>query len=65
MSVSIWKHEYFFALIMKGITQLRLSLDILFLVRRYYMPGDDHGSYEDPFNTWAMFMNSRNIQIAL
>ena len=31
---------------------------------RYYMPGDDHGSYEDPFNTWAMLMNSRNIQIA-
>ncbi len=31
----------------------------------YYMPGNDHGSYEDPFNTWAMFMNSRNIQIAL
>jgi hypothetical protein len=30
----------------------------------YYMPGDDHGSYEDPFNTWAMLMNSRNIQVA-
>mmetsp|Transcript_13314 Transcript_13314/g.21456 ORF Transcript_13314/g.21456 Transcript_13314/m.21456 type:complete len:218 (+) Transcript_13314:1-654(+) len=30
----------------------------------YYIPGDDHGSYEDPFNTFAMFMNSKNIQIA-
>ncbi|KAL9185690.1 hypothetical protein ACHAXT_003467 [Thalassiosira profunda] len=30
----------------------------------YYLPGDDHGSYEDPFNTWAMLMNSRNIQVA-
>jgi drug/metabolite transporter (DMT)-like permease len=30
----------------------------------YFMPGDDHGSYEDPFNTWAMLMNSRNIQVA-
>jgi hypothetical protein len=29
----------------------------------YYLPGDDHGSYEDPFNTLAMFMNSKNIQI--
>lgn len=28
------------------------------------MPGDDHGSYEDPFNTWAILMNSRNIQWA-
>ncbi|KAL7532385.1 hypothetical protein ACHAXR_004596 [Thalassiosira sp. AJA248-18] len=30
----------------------------------YYMPGDDHGSYEDPFNTWDMLMNSRNLQVA-
>lgn len=36
-----------------------------FLCFRYYMPGDDHGSYENPFNTWAMLMNSRNIQFAL
>jgi len=28
------------------------------------VPGNDHGSYEDPFNTWAMFVNSRNIQLA-
>lgn len=30
----------------------------------YFLPGDDHGSYEDPFNTWAMFMNTSTIQIA-
>jgi hypothetical protein len=30
----------------------------------YYLPGSDHGSYENPFNTYAMFMNSDNIQIA-
>lgn len=30
----------------------------------YYLPGDDHGSYEDPFNTWYMIANSTSIQIA-
>eukprot|EP00537_Pseudo-nitzschia_pungens_P019383 CAMPEP_0172406526 /NCGR_PEP_ID=MMETSP1061-20121228/71025_1 /TAXON_ID=37318 /ORGANISM="Pseudo-nitzschia pungens, Strain cf. pungens" /LENGTH=442 /DNA_ID=CAMNT_0013142163 /DNA_START=24 /DNA_END=1352 /DNA_ORIENTATION=+ len=30
----------------------------------YYLPGDDHGSYEDPFNTWYMIKNSTTIQIA-
>lgn len=30
----------------------------------YFLPGDDHGSYEDPFNTWYMFVNERHIQIA-
>lgn len=30
----------------------------------YYLPGDDHGSYEDPFNTIHMFMNSSTIQNA-
>jgi len=30
----------------------------------YYLPGDDHGSYEDPFNTWAMFQSSGTIQAA-
>jgi hypothetical protein len=29
----------------------------------YYLPGSDHGSYEDPFNTWYMFSNSSTIQI--
>ena len=30
----------------------------------YYIPGSDHGSYEDPYNTWDMFVNSKNIQLA-
>ncbi|KAL3903595.1 MAG: hypothetical protein SGILL_010385 [Bacillariaceae sp.] len=30
----------------------------------YFLPGDDHGSYEDPFNTWYMFVNEPHIQIA-
>ncbi|KAL3945357.1 MAG: hypothetical protein SGBAC_000562 [Bacillariaceae sp.] len=30
----------------------------------YYLPGDDHGSYEDPWNTYHMIMNSSTIQSA-
>ena len=30
----------------------------------YFLPGDDHGSYEDPFNTWYMIVHSNTIQIA-
>ena len=30
----------------------------------YYLPGDDHGSYEDPWNTWYMIANNTTIQIA-
>jgi drug/metabolite transporter (DMT)-like permease len=30
----------------------------------YLLPGSDHGSYENPFNTYAMFVNSPNIQFA-
>lgn len=30
----------------------------------YFTPGDDHGSYEDPFNTWYMITHSTTIQIA-
>ena len=30
----------------------------------YYLPGDDHGSYEDPFNTYDLFMASSTIQWA-
>ena len=28
----------------------------------YYTPGEDHGSYENPFNTWEMIKNSGVIQ---
>lgn len=30
----------------------------------YFVPGQDHGSYEDPFNTWYMIVNNRPIQWA-
>jgi hypothetical protein len=30
----------------------------------YYLPGDDHGSYEDPFNTWYMVTSDSTIRIA-
>jgi predicted Na+-dependent transporter len=30
----------------------------------YFLPGDDHGSYENPFNTWYMFVHNGHIQIA-
>jgi len=29
----------------------------------YYLPGPDHGSIENPFNTYALIMNSQLIQI--
>ena len=47
---------------------LRLSscAEIRFLLHvRYYIPGDDNGSYEDPFLAWSVFVNSRNIQMAM
>jgi drug/metabolite transporter (DMT)-like permease len=28
----------------------------------YYLPGDDHGSYEDPYNTYHMVLASSTIQ---
>lgn len=28
----------------------------------YYIPGVDHGSFENPWNTWAMFVNTPSIQ---
>lgn len=28
----------------------------------YNLPGADHGSIEDPYNTWAMFQNSPEVQ---
>jgi predicted Na+-dependent transporter len=30
----------------------------------YFLPGDDHGSYENPFNTWHMFIHETHIQVA-
>ena len=31
----------------------------------YFLPGDDHGSYEDPFSTWNMIKQSTDIQISV
>jgi len=48
---------------MEGFWGTFLGIFVMYPIA-YYMPGDDHGSYEDPFNTWAMIVNSRNIQLA-
>eukprot|EP00584_Thalassiosira_punctigera_P007795 CAMPEP_0172532542 /NCGR_PEP_ID=MMETSP1067-20121228/5560_1 /TAXON_ID=265564 ORGANISM="Thalassiosira punctigera, Strain Tpunct2005C2" /NCGR_SAMPLE_ID=MMETSP1067 /ASSEMBLY_ACC=CAM_ASM_000444 /LENGTH=481 /DNA_ID=CAMNT_0013317073 /DNA_START=144 /DNA_END=1589 /DNA_ORIENTATION=+ len=48
---------------MEGFWGTVLGIVIMYPIG-YFMPGDDHGSYEDPFNTWAMLVNSRNIQLA-
>eukprot|EP00573_Skeletonema_grethae_P002975 CAMPEP_0201687188 /NCGR_PEP_ID=MMETSP0578-20130828/1351_1 /ASSEMBLY_ACC=CAM_ASM_000663 /TAXON_ID=267565 /ORGANISM="Skeletonema grethea, Strain CCMP 1804" /LENGTH=471 /DNA_ID=CAMNT_0048171321 /DNA_START=110 /DNA_END=1525 /DNA_ORIENTATION=- len=48
---------------MEGLWGTILSLCVMYPLG-YYFPGSDHGSYEDPFNTWEMFTHSRNIQIA-
>jgi drug/metabolite transporter (DMT)-like permease len=46
---------------MEGFWGTLLCLLLLYPLA-YYSPGDDHGSYEDPFNTWCMFWNSATIQ---
>lgn len=48
---------------MEGFWGTVLGIFVMYPIA-YMMPGDDHGSYEDPFNTWAMFLNSKNIQVA-
>jgi drug/metabolite transporter (DMT)-like permease len=48
---------------MEGLWGTILCLFVVYPLA-YYIPGNDHGSYENPFNTFAMFMNSTNIQIA-
>ncbi|GAX17966.1 hypothetical protein FisN_18Hh177 [Fistulifera solaris] len=47
---------------MEGLWGTLLSLCVLYPVA-YYLPGDDHGSYENPFNTWYMLVNSTDLQI--
>ena len=46
---------------MEGVWGTFLCL-VLIYPAVYYLPGDDHGSYEDPFNTWSMIMNTPSIQ---
>jgi len=40
-----------------------LCVAVLFPIA-YWVPGNDHGSYEDPFSTWSMLLSSVDIQIA-
>jgi hypothetical protein len=49
---------------MEGVWGTVLSVCVMYPIG-YFMPGDDNGSYEDPFNTWAMLVHSKNIQVAL
>jgi len=48
---------------MEGLWGTVLCLTVVYPLV-YYLPGEDHGSYEDPFNTYAMFMDSPVIQYA-
>jgi len=48
---------------MEGFWGTFFSLVLVYPIA-YFLPGDDHGSYEDPFNTWYMIANSKSIQIA-
>lgn len=48
---------------MEGLWGTLLCVTVVYPLA-YYLPGDDHGSYEDPFNTYEMFKNSKTIQNA-
>jgi multidrug transporter EmrE-like cation transporter len=48
---------------MEGLWGTVLCLFVVYPLA-YYLPGKDHGRYEDPFNTYHMIMNSSTIQWA-
>lgn len=48
---------------MEGLWGTVLCLVVVYPLA-YYLPGDDHGSYEDPINTYHMVMASPTIQWA-
>jgi drug/metabolite transporter (DMT)-like permease len=48
---------------MEGLWGTFLCLAVVYPLA-YYLPGPDHGSFEDPFNTYDMFVNSPTIQWA-
>eukprot|EP00527_Entomoneis_sp_CCMP2396_P007731 CAMPEP_0198141624 /NCGR_PEP_ID=MMETSP1443-20131203/4607_1 /TAXON_ID=186043 /ORGANISM="Entomoneis sp., Strain CCMP2396" /LENGTH=432 /DNA_ID=CAMNT_0043804427 /DNA_START=336 /DNA_END=1634 /DNA_ORIENTATION=+ len=48
---------------MEGLWGTVLCLFVVYPLA-YFLPGDDHGSFEDPFNTYAMFVNTPGIQYA-
>lgn len=48
---------------MEGVWGTAICLFILYPLA-YFLPGDDHGSYEDGYNTWYMIAHSSTIQMA-
>lgn len=46
---------------MEGLWGTLLCVFVLYPIA-YYTPGDDHGSYENPFNTFYMISNSSEVQ---
>ena len=48
---------------MEGLWGTVLCLFVVYPLA-YFLPGNDHGRYEDPFNTYHMIMNSSTIQWA-
>eukprot|EP01038_Epipyxis_sp_PR26KG_P010355 gene10355-13910_t len=47
---------------MEGLWGTIICVTILYPIF-YFLPGSDHGSVENPFNTYAQIMNSSSIQI--
>lgn len=47
---------------MEGLWGLLICTFILYPLA-YYYPGDDHGSFENPYNTYIIIANSRSVQI--
>eukprot|EP01032_Pedospumella_encystans_P020944 gene20944-23780_t len=47
---------------MEGLWGLLICVGIMYPVA-YYYPGEDHGSFENPFNTWVMLSNSLSVQL--
>lgn len=46
---------------MEGLWGLLICVFILYPLA-YYTPGSDHGSFENPYNTYAMISNSADVQ---
>jgi hypothetical protein len=46
---------------MEGLWGLLICVFILYPLA-YYYPGEDHGSFENPFNTYTMIANSSSVQ---
>lgn len=47
---------------MEGLWGLLICVFLLYPLA-YYYPGEDHGSFENPYNTYTMIANSPSIQI--